>query len=126
MGHRLRFAALRGLVPVIALSLTACATQPYVSWQLSPLPEGGNASLATAIQQAYDVRHRYEQALIAETTRRSELSNGLIVLGASILGLASLKAHRDAIVVAALGGSTAYTWGCGTRAAHGSRSTSRR
>lgn len=95
----------------VMLMLSACANQPFVSWEEPVRPPNEPIPLASAFVYADSARQKYEQALIAEVQRRMQLSNSLIVLGAATLGLAAANYDRGQVLGVALVGGTAYTLG---------------
>ena len=95
----------------VTLTLSACASHPFVSWDEPVRPANDPIPLTSAITYADSARQKYEQALIAEVKRRMDLSNGLIVLGAVTIGLVAGDARRGWVLGSAMAGGTAYTLG---------------
>lgn len=115
LGEKMTLDSRTRLRPIAALAvmlmLSACANQPFVSWEEPVRPPNEPIPLAAAFVYADSARQKYEQALIAEVQRRMQLSNSLIVLGAATLGLAAANYDRGQVLGAALVGGTAYTLG---------------
>jgi hypothetical protein len=107
-------ATLRLLVMATA-GLGGCAGNPMVRWEEPPPP---TRATPRVLDEGRDfsalARRKYQEKMDAEVTGATQLSTGLIGLGAVVAALAAGHAHRDAILGTALLGATAYSIGSWT------------
>jgi hypothetical protein len=92
-------------------ALCGCAVNPIARWEPPKSSDVPSYTLDYAKTYAQYARRAYQQTIDQQTRMTSDLSSGLIGLGAVIAGLALSNAHRDAIVGGALIGGTAYALG---------------
>ncbi len=90
------------------LSLSGCATDPYVS--LSK-PETSHLDFDRGVDYANSARLDYQNALSKLTQEKNSLSNALIVLGGTGVGMIAGGAHRSALGYTAIASGTAYALG---------------
>lgn len=97
---------------VAAAFLHGCAVNPLVRWDPPPASPGAPA-MTLDPGKAYAARARaaYQQKIYQQVGLSTDLSSGMITLGAIVAALAAGKAHRDAILGATLIGGTAFTLG---------------
>lgn len=92
--------------------LQGCAINPLVRWDPPPKPVGAEPMVLDRGRGFSDAaRQAYQQKLDAQVAVSTQLSSGLIGLGAVVAALAAGKVHRDAILGATLVGATAFTLG---------------
>jgi hypothetical protein len=97
---------------IVAVTLLGgCATSRLPSWEPVPTASGSHITLSEARTYAQRARGAYVQALDSEVSAQSNLGNTLIGVGTLTAGLAAFKAHRDAVIGAALLGGSGYAFG---------------
>ena len=101
------------LLPVLVMALAGCATNPYVAIPRPDVPASASAGIRVqaAVEYANRVYDAYAKMPLDEFERQQALSTGLILAGASVLGMAIGGASTNAIAGVALAGGTAYTIG---------------
>ena len=92
---------------------SGCAVNPVVMW--TPPPRNDTTQTATnldyASAYARNVQEAYKKEIARQAGMSSDLSSGLVAIGALALALAAGKAHRDAVAGVALLGGTGYALG---------------
>lgn len=103
-------------IAACAVILGGCASNPYPAAERPHLPDADRPSLepgsmAYARRYADDTYAEFRGLLLREVDREQDLAHGLIMIGATALGIAAYEGSRDALIGAALGGGTLYTLG---------------
>lgn len=91
---------------------SGCAVNPVVTWTPPPNDATRTATnLDYASAYARNVQEAYKKEIARQAGVSSDLSSGLVAMGALALALAAGKAHRDAVAGVALLGGTGYALG---------------
>jgi hypothetical protein len=107
------------LMVLLSVIISGCASNPYIkntrpSAKENLHPDAPNLEKGTieySLKYADDTYDAYEAKLSEEFERQQLVSDGLLTLAASALGLAAYGADTDAILGVGLGGAWAYQLG---------------
>ena len=108
-----RVGGLLRLLPVLVVGLAGCAINPYIAVPRPDVPPSAPAGIRVqaAVEYANRVYDLYAKMPSDEFERQRALSSGLLIAGASVLGMAVGGASTNAIAGVALASGTAYTIG---------------
>jgi len=102
----------RVVLCVVTVFLSACVTFPYVE---EPRPVYNKNNLDDALSYVDHTYDAYRYKLLQDVRQSSELSSGLMALGAIGIGLAAFDAHLDTLKATGLLGASAYQLGTWNR-----------